>query len=96
MVSGPEVARLINEFETSVDNQKQEQSKGPDMRHHEQQRSYQVRLQVNVKCLADKIHDMGNPFLDNSSDLYVLDSRVVVDDSVSETLRQEELIGKQQ
>ena len=40
MVSGPETARLVNEFQTSVEKLKLEQSKGPDIRHHEQQKFF--------------------------------------------------------
>ncbi|VDI48817.1 Hypothetical predicted protein, partial [Mytilus galloprovincialis] len=36
MVSGPEIARVINEFESAQERIKKDQSKGPDLRHHEQ------------------------------------------------------------
>ncbi|VDI11877.1 Hypothetical predicted protein, partial [Mytilus galloprovincialis] len=41
MVSGPEIARVINEFESAQERIKKDQSKGPDLRHHEQVKSRQ-------------------------------------------------------
>ena len=38
MVSGPEVARLVNEFECSLEVTKGDQGKKPDCRHHEQRK----------------------------------------------------------
>ena len=35
MVSGPEVARVIDEFKSSEEQTKKQQSEGPDFRHHE-------------------------------------------------------------
>ena len=39
---------------------------------------------------------MGNPFLENSEDLIVLDTRDIVDASVGETVRNAETLGKEQ
>ena len=44
MVAGPEVARVISEFEISVETIKQTQSQGPDVKHHEQVRSVLVHI----------------------------------------------------
>uniref|UniRef100_K1R491 Uncharacterized protein n=1 Tax=Magallana gigas TaxID=29159 RepID=K1R491_MAGGI len=54
MVSGPEVARVINEFESAQEQIKKDQSKGPDIRHHEQVRSQQNTFakHVNAHILA--------------------------------------------
>ena len=40
----------------------------------------------NVKSLVAVINEMGNPFTEDSGDLYVLDSKVVMDKSVAESL----------
>ncbi len=39
---------------------------------------------------------MGNPFLENSKDLMVLDTRDIMDASVRETVRNAETLGKEQ
>ena len=45
MVSGPEVARVVHEFQSSINLLKHEQSKGPDIRHHERQNFAQKRFE---------------------------------------------------
>ena len=42
MVSGPEVARVIDEFKSSEEQTKKQQSEGPDFRHHEQMAGVQT------------------------------------------------------
>ena len=67
MVSGPEVTRVVHEFQSSINLLKHEQSKGPDIRHHERQNFAQKRFKTHV--------------------LLVLDSRDIVDASVSENVK---------
>ena len=74
MVSGPEMARVIGEFESFT-----EERKRTDTRHHEQTKHAQKAFAKNVKALAAVIEDMGNPFSEKSSDLLVLDTRDLVD-----------------
>ena len=71
MLSGPEVARLVNEFEPGMvlDTDPKENSI-----HHEEQRSFQVSFHTDVKSLVTAVEEMGNPFLEETSDLFVLDS----------------------
>ena len=56
------------------------------LKHHDQTPSVQKLFVNNVKSLVAVINDMGNPFTDDSGDLYVLDSKVVMDKSVAESL----------
>ena len=49
-----------------------------------------------MKALVPVIENMGNPFLENSEDLIVLDTRDIVDASVEETVRNAETLGKEQ
>jgi hypothetical protein len=51
MVSGPEVASVVAEFEASQDAIKTNQSKGPDVHHHEQVKSVQKNFQKQVGAL---------------------------------------------
>ena len=70
MVFGPEMARVIGEFEGSI-----QKKKDMDYRKHEQNRHAQKAFARDVKSLTATIEEMGNPFCENSSDLLVLDSR---------------------
>ena len=91
MVSGPEMARVIGEFETSI-----EKRKHLDLRHHEEAKHVQKSFVRDVKNLTNTIEEMGNPFTENSSDLLVLDSRDLADPSVVDTVRRIEEIGQEQ
>ncbi|KAK3737220.1 hypothetical protein QZH41_001820 [Actinostola sp. cb2023] len=91
MVSGPEMARVISEFEATT-----EKKKTTDFRHHEEAKHMQVAFHRNVKSLTDVIEEMGNPFGDNSGDLLVLDSRDIANAAIVNNVRQIETLGKQQ
>lgn len=96
MVCGPEVSRLINEFKSSEELTKKKQSEGSDLRHHQQIIGVQATFQKQVKALCAIIEDMGNPFLKESEDLLVLDTRDIMDSSVAEAVRKIDEIGKTQ
>ena len=49
-----------------------------------------------VKSLIAVIEDMGNPFLESSEDLMVLDTKDILDTSVGETVQTAESLGKEQ
>ena len=56
----------------------------------------QATFQKQVKALCTTFVEMGNPFLEESEDLLVLDTRDIVDTSVAETVRKIEELGKTQ
>ena len=91
MVSGPEMARVIGEFETSI-----EKRKDLDLRHQEEAKHVQKSFIRDVKNLTNTIEEMGNPFTENSSDLLLLDSRDLANPSVIDTVRRIEEIGQEQ
>ncbi|KAJ8027926.1 hypothetical protein HOLleu_30023 [Holothuria leucospilota] len=91
MVSGPEMARLIQEFEGST-----EKRQDTDIRHHEQKRHAQMAFAQDVRSLSRAMEEMGNPFTEYSSDLLVLDSRDVVDTAEADTVLQMEKVGLEQ
>ena len=91
MVSGPEVARLIGEFEVSTKKRNK-----TDFRHHKQRKHAHMTFGRDITSLTDVIKDMGNPFAENSKDLVVLDSRDLADPAVIDTLRQIKSIGQEQ
>ncbi len=88
MVAGPEIARMVSEFE--------EKPEATQHLHHEQHRRVQETFLKEVKSLVAVFENMGNPFLDNSKDLMVLDTRDIMDPSVGETVRNAETLGKEQ
>ena len=91
MIDGPEQARLMEEFVTQY---------SPDIAekhyHHEEGFSTQKLFKQQVVSLIQTIKDMGNPFLETSPELLNLDLQNVMDDSVSETVRSVEALGKDQ
>ena len=91
MIAGPEVARIVTEFEQHATSQR-----GQLHLHHDQQPSVQDEFAKDVKSLVKVFEEMGNPFLERSEDLLVLDSRDIVDSSVVETVRKIEAIGEEQ
>jgi len=74
IVSGPEMARVIGEFEAST-----EKRKKLDPQHHEEAKHVQKAFQRDVRSLVSTIEEMGNPFTEESSDLLTLDSKDIAD-----------------
>ena len=74
MVLGPEMASLISKFQASME----KPEKKSNHKHHEQTQSIQMEFFNQVKALGNVIEEMGNPFIDESNDLVVLDTRDVV------------------
>ena len=91
MVSGPEMGRVIGEFEKST-----EKKKSTDFCHHEETKHVQKAFKRDVDCLAKTIEEYGNPFTENSSDLLVLDNRNIAEQAVVDTVFQIELLGQEQ
>ena len=90
MVSGPEMARLINDFDRSVNC-----AQSPDIRHHEQRPGVQKSFLQNVKTLKTTFDDYGNPFSETSDDLLVLDTRDILDKAVVDTVNKIEALGQE-
>ena len=92
MVAGPEVARIVVEFEEYA-NIAQEDGKHL---HHEQYCSVQRTFQKDVNSLIAVFEEFGNPFLEKGQDLLVLDTRDIMDNSVEKTVQEIEAIGEDQ
>ena len=58
--------------------------------HHEQQPAVQETFMTQVRSLNV---GMGNPFLEESQDLLVLDSKDIMDKSVAQTKEKVETLG---
>ena len=91
VIAGPEQAQLIVEFERQYLREIQETHL-----HHEEGPSAQKTFKQQVLAFIEAVNDLGNSFLDDSSELLALDTQNVIDESVIETVRTVESLGKEQ
>ena len=64
--------------------------------HHEQHLGVQAAFMKDVRSLTAVFEEMRNPFLEESQDLMVLDTRDIMNTSVVETMRKAEMLGEKQ
>ncbi len=83
MVAGPEIARIITEFEEQGMHSQYDAGNSGN-RHHDQQPSMQSVLLKEVGAIVTVLEEMGNPFLEHSQDLLVIDTRDIMDPQVAE------------
>ena len=95
-VGGPEVARTIQEFELSIEQQTGVRSGATEKLHHEQSPSKQTAFLKDVKALANQIRIFGNPFLEKTEDLIVLHSKDIIDPAVTDNIQSMESRGQVQ
>ena len=79
LICGPEISRLIDEFEDT-----------DDIEHND------VLEHHDVNLVMTEIDELGNLFMDNSLDMYNIDTKEMVDKKVMETLNTIEETGKNQ
>ena len=82
--AGPEVARVIGEFEMA---QEHHDSKAQSL-HHDQTKSIQKSFDKDVRSLVSVIEELGNPFLD----IMVLDKKDTASSSVTQSVQK---VGKE-
>ena len=71
--------------------------KGKDTdHHHEQIPIVQKTFIVHVKNMTDIIEELNNPFADTSDDLFALDSKQIMSNSVVDAIKSTEDIGEAQ
>ena len=88
MVAGPEISRMIQEFECN--------SIHSLTSHHDQSHNSQVTFKKDVEALVDAFCDLGNPFLEDSGDLMTLDTKDIMDEEVVKSIRNAQNIGQEQ
>ena len=88
MVAGPEMARLLKEFEINF----LEEKECENYLHHEQSLSTQKTFQKQVLNLVKTINEMGNPFKDDFKELVALDTHNCANESVITTVNVKEVI----
>ena len=91
MISGPEIARVVTEFEETFI-----KSNTEDIRHHEQIPGVQNSFAKDVRSLVETIEEMGNPFVEDIMDLLVLDNNDVMPDIVVKSVKNAQQIEQSQ
>ncbi len=88
MLAGPEQARKLKEFEASF-------SEGSEMSyHHEEVLPTHQSFREHVLILAKTISDMGNPFINDTAELLMLDTCDVMNESVTSTVHTVDNLGR--
>ena len=90
MIAGPEVSRVIQQFEETSCKKVNEKKR----RHHEQTPGVQASFKKDVLSLVSANEEMGNPFQEDSTDLLVLDSKEIMNDAVIKAVREVITIGQ--
>ena len=90
VIAGPEVARVINEFKSSLP-----PMQTLDTHHYEEQSSIQLSFVQSVSQLVNTIVEMGNPFQDQA-DLVVLHNRNVMTHEAAQSVCKVYDIGQSQ
>ena len=90
MVGGPEVSRVIEEFEAAVFECQEVSS------HYEETPATQNAFTRDVSVLSDSIRKSGNPFQEETEDLLVLQSRDIIDPAITNSLFEVEAAGVHQ
>lgn len=83
MVAGPEVARVIMEFEETI----MYPNAIEEAHHHEETPSARKGFVKDVQSLVAVTEELGNPFEEDSLDLLVLETKDIADPAVIETVR---------
>jgi hypothetical protein len=74
MIAGPEISRLVDEFTTTNGNIKRKK-----FQHHDETHATQKHFIDKVGKLVETLIELGNPFEEESTYLYALDTKDVMD-----------------
>ena len=90
LISGPEIARLISEFEClHCQDEKINE-------HHDSSTSSQRQFLDDIIKMLNTFEEWGNPFDDDSNDLYSLESKLVVPEDLAKNVRNMKQVGLDQ
>ena len=78
IVAGPEIVRMTTELERCIETKQSHL----ETRHHEQTKSTQVTFGQHISKLVEVMEEMGNPFLEETTDLLRLNTRDIMDPKV--------------
>ena len=94
MCGGPEIARLIKEFESAMEESSSDNV--AQTMHHEQTKGVQATFAKHVKALTGVLEKLGNPFVEESNDLMRIDTRDIADEVTVQCIKQAEKLGEDQ
>lgn len=66
MIAGPEIARMVKEFETSATPSEATEN----LKHHEQVHSQQLSFRDDLQSVIRSFEDLGNPFMEEDDGNY--------------------------
>ena len=90
MVAGPELSRMVQEFEGS------NSSTEENVTHHEQKPGVQNAFSKDVLNTVSSYGELGNPFLEEGENLMAIHTKDIMDDAVVRTVRDARKIGEEQ
>lgn len=96
MLAGPELARMVEEFESEYVGDVEEDISDDASYHHEETFSAQQYLFKHVRSMVHVIKEMGNPFHDQFEDLVNISSRSCAEKAVVNDLFKLADTGKKQ
>jgi hypothetical protein len=94
MTAGPEVARVIGEFEQAATIVAEHGR--ATLLQHEQTQSQQTLIVKQVTSLVAAFKEMGNPFADDGKCIYAVDTHNICFDAVIDTVSNIEDFGREQ
>lgn len=89
MVAGPEVSRMVQEFEGRVSTKESHD-------HHEQKPGIQCAFSKDVTNTIAAFEELGNPFMETGPYLMPIHTRDIMDDTVVKTVNSAKKLGEEQ
>ena len=83
MVAGPEVSRLVGQYELAS----QVKLAREDVRHHEEARHLQRLFSDQVQKLHYEMQESGNPFLEETADLINIDQKTIAHPTAADLIK---------
>lgn len=99
LVAGPELANMVDTFEKEVlffGKDESLSSEDSSSRHHSDTAANKGKFAQDLKSLVTTINSMGNPFLEQTLDLYNIDTKNIASPEVVETMFNIEIYGEEQ
>ena len=90
LICGPEISRLLDEFESTNEDVNHVRE------HHDFSDCVQSIFHKEVKSLLSALEDVGNPFDDDSNDIFDLETKIVVPETIGQNLYKLENVEEKQ
>ena len=92
MLAGPEVSRVIAEYEDAFCDEDEHSS----TKHHEEATYFQSVFTKDVKSLVATLEELGNPFLECTKELVTHDTKIIMHNKATESVLSAKQIGVSQ